>query len=52
MRIPRWLSLVLIVVVVFFVVRMYSREGFSVPVFPSAEQDKKLVTPAGNVITY
>jgi hypothetical protein len=52
MRIPRWVSLVLIAIVVFSVVGMFSREGFSVPVFPSAEQDKKLVTPAGNVITY
>lgn len=28
------------------------RDGFMVPVKPSAEQDQKLVTPAGNVITY
>lgn len=28
-----------------------ARETF-VPVVPSAEQDKKYVTPAGNVITY
>lgn len=29
-----------------------AREGFSVPVAPSAEGDKKMTTPAGNVIMY
>ena len=52
MRVPTWLRVLLIVVAVFLVAKMVSREGFSLPVFPSAEQDKKLVTPAGNVVTY
>ena len=47
-----WLRIALIVAAVFLTVKMITREGFALPVFPSAEQDKKLVTPAGNVITY
>lgn len=29
-----------------------AREGFGVPVAPSKEGDKKMTTPAGNVIMY
>lgn len=49
------LVIVLIIVGVTIVVALFrmalGRENF-VPVVPSAEQDKKYVTPAGNVITY
>ena len=38
-----------VVAVVFYV--LTKKEGF-VPMFPSAEGDKKVVTPAGNVILY
>lgn len=45
----------LIIIGVTLVVALFrmalGREHF-VPVVPSAEQDKKYVTPAGNVITY
>jgi hypothetical protein len=40
------------VVALMVVVLMSRRDGFMVPVKPSREQDQKLVTPAGNVITY
>lgn len=43
-------SLVIVIVLVYVLKKL--REGFAVPVFPSPEQDQKLVTPAGNVITY
>lgn len=35
-----------------FVLRLLGIEYFSVPTYPSAEGDKKDVTPAGNVILY
>jgi hypothetical protein len=35
-----------------FILRALNVEYFSVPLKPSEEGDKKLVTPAGNVIIY
>lgn len=43
------LVLLAVIAVVFYV--LTKKEGF-VPMFPSAEGDKKVVTPAGNVILY
>ena len=44
-------ALVLLMVTVGVIFFLTKKEGF-VPMFPSAEGDKKVVTPAGNVILY
>jgi hypothetical protein len=46
------LVIIAIVLAVRVVVRLLGMEMFTVPVKPSAEGDKKEVTPAGNVILY
>jgi hypothetical protein len=46
------LVIVAIVLAVRIVVRLLGMEMFTVPLKPSAEGDKKEVTPAGNVILY
>lgn len=52
MRVPTWLRIAIIVVAVFLVAKMISREGFMVPVFPTKYADQRMTTPAGNRITY
>jgi len=44
-------GILLLVFIVMGLLRVATAEPF-VPVMPSPEQDKKAVTPAGNVITY
>ena len=46
------LVIVAIVLAVRVVVRLLGMEMFTVPLKPSAEGDKKEVTPSGNVILY
>lgn len=48
------LAIIGVLVGVYFVAMLLqrAREGFSVPVAPSKEGDKEMVTPAGNVILY
>jgi hypothetical protein len=45
------LGVLLLVMIVMGLLRVATSEHF-VPVSPSPEQDQKMVTPAGNVITY
>lgn len=46
-----WLMTALLIVVTFFVANMF-REGFMVPIYPTKYADQRLITPAGNRITY
>lgn len=48
------LAIVVVSLIIFFLASTFlGREGFfTLPQKPSAEGDKKLVTPAGNVIMY
>jgi hypothetical protein len=45
------LGVLLLVLIVSGLIRVATAEHF-VPVTPSPEQDQKMMTPAGNVITY
>lgn len=53
-RLVKVVFYIFLAIVVFgLLVRIFGKkEKFEVPVAPSPEQDRKLVTPAGNVITY
>ena len=46
-----WLMTLVLVVLAFFVVNLF-RERFTLPVFPTKYADQRMVTPAGNRITY
>jgi hypothetical protein len=51
MRMNGWIMTALLVVLTFFVANMFS-ERFSVPIFPTKYADQRMITPAGNRITY
>lgn len=46
-----WLMTALLIVAMLFVANML-RERFSVPIFPTKYADQRMITPAGNRITY
>ena len=52
LMVPFILLIILLGGLIAFLVMVPSKKETFVPTTPSAEQDKKVVTPAGNVITY
>ena len=51
MRMNVWLMTALLIIAMFFVANLL-RERFMVPTFPTKYADQRMVTPAGNRITY